>query len=188
ELLDQDGVVHVVAALAAVLLRVLQPEEPDGGQLLEDLVREPALVLPLLGMGAELRRHEPPHALSELLVLVRERGRRPAGCCLDVHSSTVCPRPLWSKPIRSPERLRRPPWKYARTSAIRPSRNRNHSVPRSSRRSPVCGSRQVIDHSITAWSPSSIPLAICHCPSRFSTAHFVCSPIVRAPSCGPSRV
>ena len=47
---------------------------------------------------------------------------------------------------------------------------------------------QVIDHSITAWSPSSIPFAICHWPSRFSTANLVCSPIVRAPSCGPRRV
>jgi hypothetical protein len=59
-LLGEHRVVHVVATLPAVLLGVLEAEEPDLGELMEDLVREPALLLPRRRVRLELRRHEPP--------------------------------------------------------------------------------------------------------------------------------
>ena len=70
---------QVIPALAAVLLGVLQPEEADSRQLVEHLVREPALVLPLLGVGPQLVGHEPPYGLPKLLVLLAERRERPPG-------------------------------------------------------------------------------------------------------------
>ena len=54
ELLAEHRVVQVVAALAAVLLRVLEPEVAELGHAREHLVREPLRVLPLGGVGAQL--------------------------------------------------------------------------------------------------------------------------------------
>ena len=61
----------VVAALATVLLRVLQPQVADLRHASEDRVRKPARVLPLLGVRAQLVRHEPADRLAQLLVLAR---------------------------------------------------------------------------------------------------------------------
>ena len=71
-LLAQHRLVQVVAALTAVLLGVLQPEQPLGGQLREHLVGEPPLLLPLLGMWRELPLDEAARRLSQLVVLVGE--------------------------------------------------------------------------------------------------------------------
>ncbi len=68
---------QVVAALPAVGLGVLQPEQTLGGQFGEDLVGEPAIVLPLLGVWGELAFDEPAGRLSQLLVLVGEGGEMP---------------------------------------------------------------------------------------------------------------
>ncbi len=54
ELLDEHRLVQVVAALAAELGRVLQAEQALRSELREDLVREPARVLPLLRVRGEL--------------------------------------------------------------------------------------------------------------------------------------
>ena len=110
QLLAEHRVVHVVAALAAQLLGVLQAEEADLGQLREHLVGKPARVLPLGGVGAQLVGHEPPHRLAQLRVLFgegRDRLRRPGrrhalGELARGAHSVVCPRPAWSKPSRSP--------------------------------------------------------------------------------------
>src|SRR5205807_735524 len=58
--------------LAAVLLRVLQAEVAVLGELGEDLVVEPARLLPLLGVRAQLLVDEAPQRLAELLVLLGE--------------------------------------------------------------------------------------------------------------------
>ena len=71
-LLGEDGVVQVVAALAAVLLGVLQAEEADARQPAEDLVGEPARLLPLGGVRAQLLGDEAPDRLAQRLVLVGE--------------------------------------------------------------------------------------------------------------------
>ena len=47
-------------------------------------------------------------------------------------------------------------------NATFPSSKRNHSVPRSSRRSPDFGSVQTMVHSITASLPSSMPCSRIH--------------------------
>src|SRR5207248_708122 len=73
--LREDGVVQVVAALTAVLLGVLESEVAVRGELVEDLVGEPALVLPLLRVRRELALDEAPRLHPEVLVLLRERGR-----------------------------------------------------------------------------------------------------------------
>ena len=72
QLLGEDRVVQVVAALAAVLLGVLQAEEADPRQLGEDLVGEPARLLPLGGVRAQLVGDEAPDRLAQRLVLVGE--------------------------------------------------------------------------------------------------------------------
>jgi hypothetical protein len=64
--------VQVVAALAAVALGVLQPEQALRGELLEGLVSEPVLVLPALGVGAQLAFDEAARGGAQLLVLVGE--------------------------------------------------------------------------------------------------------------------
>ena len=79
ELLGEHGVVHVVAPLPAVLLRVLQAEKAELGHPGEDLAGKPARVLPFLRVGTQLGGHEAPHRLPQLLMLLAERGDRPAG-------------------------------------------------------------------------------------------------------------
>ena len=61
----------VVAALAAVLLGLVEPEEAELAHPLEHPVRERRL-LPLLGVGLELLDHEAADRLAQLLVLVGE--------------------------------------------------------------------------------------------------------------------
>ena len=65
----QRGV--VVAALPAVLLGLVEPEETELAHPLEHPVRERGL-LPLLGVGLELLDHETADRLAQLLVLVGE--------------------------------------------------------------------------------------------------------------------
>jgi len=61
--------VEVVAALAAVALRVLQTQQSLRGELWEDLVGEPALLLPLLRVRRELALNEAADGPSQLFVL-----------------------------------------------------------------------------------------------------------------------
>jgi hypothetical protein len=77
QLFRENRVVHVVTTLAAVLLGVLEPEEPELGHAREDLVGKPASVLPLHRVRGELVLHEAPDRLAELLVLVGEGRDRP---------------------------------------------------------------------------------------------------------------
>ena len=80
QLLGEDGVVEVVAALPAVLLGVLQAEEAHRRELGEDLVGEPARLLPLGRVGAKLVGDEAPDRVAQRLVLVGEGrvgGHRP---------------------------------------------------------------------------------------------------------------
>ena len=71
DLLGQHQARVVVAALTAVLLGLVQPEEAELAHPLEHPVGERRL-LPLLGVGLELLDHEAPDRLAELLVLVGE--------------------------------------------------------------------------------------------------------------------
>jgi hypothetical protein len=64
--------VQVVAALAAVALRVLEPQQPLRGELRKDLVGKPALLLPLLGVRRELALDEAAGGGPQLLVLLAE--------------------------------------------------------------------------------------------------------------------
>ena len=67
----------MVGAHAAVGLVVLEPEEPDGGQLGEELVGgEGAGRLPLVDVGLDLPLEEVPQRLAEQLVLVGLDHRR----------------------------------------------------------------------------------------------------------------
>ena len=72
ELLAEHRVVEVAAAAAAVLDRVLQPEQAELGHALEDLVREPLRRLPLGRMRPQLLGDEPPDLRAQRLVLLRE--------------------------------------------------------------------------------------------------------------------
>jgi hypothetical protein len=67
---------EVVAALPAVGLRVLQPEEAELGGALEDRVGKPARPLPLARVGTQLRLREAADRLAELSMLVGEELRR----------------------------------------------------------------------------------------------------------------
>ena len=71
DLLGEHQARVVVAALAAVLLGLVEPEEAELAHPLEDPVREGRL-LPLLGVGLELLDHEAADRVAQLLVLVGE--------------------------------------------------------------------------------------------------------------------
>src|SRR5205807_10554763 len=71
-LLAEHGLMQVVAAMAAVLGWVLQPEQPLGGQLGKDIIREPLLLLPLLRVRGELALEEAPYRRAQLLVFLAE--------------------------------------------------------------------------------------------------------------------
>ena len=71
DLLGEDEARVVVAALAAVGRRLVQPEEAELAHPLEHPVRERGL-LPLLSVGLELLDHEAADRLTQLLVLVGE--------------------------------------------------------------------------------------------------------------------
>jgi hypothetical protein len=73
ELLVQNGVLEIAAAAPAVLDRVLQPEQPELGHTVEDLVRKPLGRLPVGSVRPQLVRHEAPDLLAQPLMLVRER-------------------------------------------------------------------------------------------------------------------
>jgi len=79
QLLREHGVRDVPAALAAVLLLVLQAEVAQLRAAVEHLVGKPARVLPLTRVRVKLGLHESPHALAEVLVLLRERRDRASG-------------------------------------------------------------------------------------------------------------
>ncbi len=82
ELLGPDGVVEVVATLAAQLHRVLEAEEAELGGAVIELSGELSCVLPLVEVGGDLRLHPAVDRLAQLLVLGRE-GRQdlPGGGC-----------------------------------------------------------------------------------------------------------
>ena len=84
ELLDAGGVVDVVAALAAVLARELEPEEAELAAAVEQLARELALLLPLVDVRGDLLGDELVDRLAQVLVLLGEgRERRPLAGVLD---------------------------------------------------------------------------------------------------------
>ena len=88
ELLDPDRVVQVGAALAAVLLGELEPEEAELGATPVELAREPARLLPLVDVWRYLLGDEAPHGLAQLLVLLAEGRKGGALSCVldDGHS------------------------------------------------------------------------------------------------------
>jgi hypothetical protein len=72
ELLDPDGVVDVVPALAAVLGLVLEAEEAELAAAVVELPRELARLLPFVDVGSDLLADEAPDRLPQLLVLLTE--------------------------------------------------------------------------------------------------------------------
>src|ERR1700712_4222944 len=68
---------EVVAALAAVGLRKLQPEEAELRAPLVQLAGEFARRLPLIDVRRHLRRDEALHGPPQLLMLLAERRERP---------------------------------------------------------------------------------------------------------------
>src|SRR5689334_628460 len=87
ELLDPDRVVQVSAALAAVFLWELQPEEAELGTAPVELAGEFPRLLPLRDMGRDLLGDEAANRLAQLLVLLAE-GRKSgalAGVSNDFH-------------------------------------------------------------------------------------------------------
>ena len=128
-LLGEDRVVHVVAALAAVLLRVLEPEEAELAHAREQLARELPRLLPLGRVRADLLLDERAERLAQRLVLLgegRDQSRLDAPSLRapvaasgpapsrsrtsSQRSSVVWPRPAWSKPSRSPWRFFASEW------------------------------------------------------------------------------
>src|SRR5262249_44427264 len=90
ELLDPDGVVDVVAALAAVLGLVLEADEAELAAALVQLARALVGLLPLRDVGGDLLGDEVPDRFAELLVLLREgRQRRPVTLVLDDRHSAA---------------------------------------------------------------------------------------------------
>jgi hypothetical protein len=71
ELLGEHEVAEVVAALAAVLLGVGEPKEPELAHAVEHGVGEGRL-LPLLRVRCELLDHERVDRLAELVVMIGE--------------------------------------------------------------------------------------------------------------------
>jgi hypothetical protein len=69
ELLDPDRVVDVVAALAAVLGLVLEPEEAELAAAVVERARELPGLLPLVDVGSDLPGDEAADRLAQLLVL-----------------------------------------------------------------------------------------------------------------------
>jgi hypothetical protein len=77
QLLDERGIRDEVA-VAPVLGRELESDIPELREAPEDLVREPARLLPFAGAGRELALREAADRGAELLVLLGERWDRPA--------------------------------------------------------------------------------------------------------------
>jgi hypothetical protein len=84
QLLDPDGIVDGGAALAAVILRELEAEEPELAAASEQLPRELSRLLPLVDVRSDLVADKAPDCLAELLVLLGERRQqRPFAAVLD---------------------------------------------------------------------------------------------------------
>jgi len=79
QLFDPDRVVQVGAALAAVGLGELQPEEAELGAAAVELTREFARRLPLVDVGRDLLGDEAGDGFAQLLVLLAEES--PARRC-----------------------------------------------------------------------------------------------------------
>jgi hypothetical protein len=90
ELFGPDGVVDVVAALAAELHRVLEAEEAELAGPVVELARELARRLPLVDVRDDLGGHPAVDRLAERLVLLGERRQqRPRAAVLDhAHESS----------------------------------------------------------------------------------------------------
>ena len=86
QLLDRDRVREGVCAGAAVLLGNRHAHHTELRELRDDLVREPALAIDLLGDRRDLLDGELPHRGSQQLVLVVEVEVQPASLCA---SSTI---------------------------------------------------------------------------------------------------
>ena len=88
QLLDPDRVVQVGAALAAVLLRELEPEEAELGAARVELAGEFPRLLPLVDVRRDLLDDEAPDRLPQLLVLLAEgrQGGADAGVLDDGHA------------------------------------------------------------------------------------------------------
>jgi hypothetical protein len=78
ELLDPDGVVDVVPALAAVLGLVLEAEEAELPAAVVELAGELARLLPLVDVRSDLLADEAADRLAQLLVLLAERREESA--------------------------------------------------------------------------------------------------------------
>ena len=104
QLLDPHRVVQVVAALAAVGLGELQPEEAELGAAAVEVTGEFPRLLPLIDVRRHLRGDEPRHRLAQLLVLAAERrqhrprpavlddgGGHPTRCKFSVTNREICP-------------------------------------------------------------------------------------------------
>jgi hypothetical protein len=72
QLLDPDGVVYVVPALAAVLGLELEAEEAQLSAALVELTWKLARLLPLVDVGSDLPGDEAADGLAQLLVLLAE--------------------------------------------------------------------------------------------------------------------
>src|SRR5215207_10164551 len=95
QFLDVGGVVDIVAALAAVPGRELEPEEAELARPPEQVAGELAGGLPLLDVGGDLLGHPRAHRLAQVLVLLGERrDQRPLPSVLydrdgDLQSSSI---------------------------------------------------------------------------------------------------
>ena len=88
QLLGEHGVLHIAAASAAVLHRVLQPEQAQLRHAREHRVGKPAGLLPLGRVRPKLLGHEGSDLAAQRLVSIGERRGRAAG---DRGLSTRCP-------------------------------------------------------------------------------------------------
>jgi hypothetical protein len=100
ELLDPDGVVDVVAALAAVFGFELQSQEAELAAAGIELARELAGLLPLLDVGRDLLADEAPDRFAQLLVLLGERREEGAlaGVLYDVDGGLQSSIVVWPRP------------------------------------------------------------------------------------------
>jgi hypothetical protein len=77
---SEHRVVDVLACATAELGRVLEAQQSELAHPDEDVVWEPARVLPFAGMGAQLAGHEAANLLTQPLASLGERRKRhPSG-------------------------------------------------------------------------------------------------------------
>ena len=185
-LLGEHGAVDRVAALAAVLLGVGDPQEAELAHPVEQRARELSCLLPLWRVRPDLLLDEGPQRLAQRLVLLGEGrdqcahartpvlGVRPGAVAL-AHLVPAAPASC-GRGRRGRSRAGRPGGSWRRSGDRRaPPRSArratmNHSVPRSIRRSlPWRGSHQSIVHSITTSSPCS--MRVLEVPARVEVLH-----------------